>query len=463
MESAKKFLGGISGREWTFFFAILAIMTLIGIFFDDGGRGRVFARIEMIARWLKGGEKPEVVTWPAWGYAWVIAFIGTYKHVVLIQAFLGAVSLSWLVRRIWTEFPNSHRICYLLLLLAVPWHILQVRLYPHALAGSLALLSILSLERSLVSKKWRFAWLSGLLAGAAQNFRTEFLLVPGVILVCLYILKKRRILQNLSLKPAAIYALVALLCQVPWAAFYYQQNGRISLTESNFGHVLFVALGSSPNNPWGITGDDQQAQEVINNAGYSFSSLSDAGSQFLLKFVLVKLKEHPFGLISRTFQQLQNCVFAPFAWGEPRLHKESALYIDVLREELKAKIGLGSDVRQLTSYRRQGLFEQAIHDKPALLSLAYQGISIAFGFIILILAIYGLIILVFCRNLRPLTPLLYLLGCVAFYKIGMNICMAYQIFYLNNIYPMLIPFVGIATFSWKSHLRKKLDKKVSII
>ena len=56
--------------------------------------GSVFHTIVDIAGWLRGSAaKPPVVTWPAWGYAWVIAAVPQYTWIVVLQVCLGALAL----------------------------------------------------------------------------------------------------------------------------------------------------------------------------------------------------------------------------------------------------------------------------------------------------------------------------------------------------------------------------------
>jgi hypothetical protein len=149
-------------------------------------RGGVFARIRLIADWLGGGEKPAVVTWPAWGYAWLIALIPSYWLVIVLQSGLGALALLILVRRVRVEMSQRRSILIGLCILALPWYNLQTTLYPSAPAGSLALLALLSLDRALTANKPQWAALAGTFMGLAQNFRTEFVLLPaflGIIVI----------------------------------------------------------------------------------------------------------------------------------------------------------------------------------------------------------------------------------------------------------------------------------------
>ena len=405
----------------------------------------VFHKLVGIAAWLGGtGPKPEVVTWPAWGYAWVVVWLKNFDWIIVLQACLGAVALAALARRLGDSMPRQAAIIAVLCVLAIPWHDMQVTLYPSGPAGSLALLALLSLDAALNRNDLKRAVLAGLLVGLAQNLRTEFLLMPLFIGVCAVALKHWRVINVVSLKPVGVFILTALLAQLPWAFFYHAQTGRYSLTESNFGHVMHVSLGSKPNNPWNIVGDDQGAMKAVRDAGYSFSSLSEQGNQFLRHLVWEKVKQHPYAVLTRTVQQLLNTVVAPFNWGEPKLDKQGTLDVDVLRQELKARLGVAVNVAKLNNHRSQDLYANAREDNAAELALLYQVVAVALGSVVFLLGLLGIILSLIRVNSLKMPLLLWLLGAAAIYKILQDVLLAYQVNYLNNVYPMFLPFVAVS-------------------
>ena len=435
-----------------FFLAVALAIALAAVLLRHSPEG-VFRQIQTIAAWLKGGPKPEVVTWPAWGYAWLIVATPSLGVLVALQACVGALALTALAGRLWNQMPRHRTLLTGMLLLAVPWHNLQVDLYPSALAGSLTLIALLCLDSALSKNAIRCAFLAGALAGLAQNFRTEFVLLPLFLGICVVGLRSVGIMKFSSFRPVLVFLVTALTIQLPWAAFYYAQTGRFSFTESNFGHVLFVSLGSDPRNPWGIKGEDQAAAEAVRYAGHPYSSLSEEGNQFLLRLVFQKAKEHPYGLAQRTSQQLRNTLLAPFNWGEPRLDELGQLDLDVLREELKSRLGVGVNVRQLQDYRDRGLYPSAKRNMAAHCALIYQFCAVGLGSLVMLLGIAGMLLALFRPALRPSTPLLCLLGCTACYKILQDVLLCYQVTYLSNVYPMFLPFVSISLFTIGRGLR----------
>jgi hypothetical protein len=403
----------------------------------------VFIKILTVAAWIRGSPKPALVTWPVWGYAWTVAWIPSLTWIVMLQALLGALAIVALAHRLRSSMPRQGALIAILCALAIPWHDLQVTLYPSALAGSLALLALLCLDRACSANDVTRAVVAGLLMGLAQNFRTEFVLLPLFLLACCLALRHFSILQIPSMRPLWLFTVVAFALQLPWALFYHANTGRYSLTESNFGHVMYVSLGSDPHNPWGIEAQDAAAMQAVRDAGYSFSSLSEEGNQMLRRLVLEDVKKHPLGLVGRTLQQLRNTLLAPFSWGEPALDKTDARDLDVLRQTLKARLGVGINAYKLRAYQDPELYSQATANKAARRALLYQVITVALGSLIFILGVLGMGLVVLRPALRPPTPLWCLLGAAVTYKILQDIVLFYQVNYLNNVYPLLLPFVAI--------------------
>jgi 4-amino-4-deoxy-L-arabinose transferase-like glycosyltransferase len=432
-----------SAADYVTLVAICGVTVLAALLFRHSKDG-VFAFVVQIATWLRGGPMPEVVTWPAWGYAWVVAWLPSFGWVIALQAALAALALGTLAARMRRAIPSQGTLIAVLCVFALPWHDLEVTLYPSAPASSLALLALLSLERTLARGSFRWALVAGILLGLAQNFRTEIVLLPTFLGIVLYALSRFVDLKIPTLRPMWIFIATAFLMQIPWAQFYHEHAGRYSLTESNFGHVLYVSLGSNLHNPWGIEANDQAAYKAVKDAGYSFSSLSEQGNKFLLSVALQKVKEHPSGLVGRTLQQLRNTLLAPFNWGEPRLDPAGTLHLDVLRQELKSRLGVGVNVLKLREQRNRGLAEQAEKDAPAILALIYQTVMTAVGSAVLALGILGMGLVLFRPEMRPATPLLWILGATASYKLVQNTLLFYQVNYLNGAYPLFIPFVAVS-------------------
>lgn len=434
-------------------YIVIALITLVVAVFLSHAPDGVFEHIKLVSRWLVGGEKPEVVTWPAWGYAFLIAIIPSFTIVILIQASIGVLSLAMLLNRLTNQTLKQKIILSLLFISAIPWYNQQVELYPSALAGSFTLLAILFLDTSIRLKSIKYAALAGVMSGFAQNFRTEFLLLPMFIGVCISVFHLIGTIRIRAFKSILIFIITALVFQLPWMFFYHSQTGRYSLTESSLGHVLYVSLGSVPGNKYGYIGNDADAAVPIQKAGFSYSSLSEEGNVFLKHLFIERVKENPWYMVQRTFQQLKNTVVAPFNWGEPRLDKVGQLHLDVLREEIKYQLGVGINAAELQKYQEQDLFSQAHKDKSAILALVYQIITNGAGCLIMLLGLAGMVVFLIRPSITPLTPLYSLLFVTALYKILQDILLLYQVNYLSNVYPMFLPFVVICLCSLKNCLQ----------
>jgi hypothetical protein len=177
--------------------------------------GGVFPRIQAIANWLGGAPKPSVVTWPAWGYAFMIQLLPSLWSLVALQALVGVLAISVLADRLWHHMPRYRLILAALVITAVPWHNIQVELYPSALAGSFALLGLLALDMGLQRRSLAWSVLGGVFFGLGQNFRTEFLLLPVALCGLMWLLRRVRVVQFASVFPVVAAAAVALAMQVP--------------------------------------------------------------------------------------------------------------------------------------------------------------------------------------------------------------------------------------------------------
>jgi len=435
--------------------AAVAVVVALANALLSHSEGSVFNSIVDIAAWLRGtAPKPAVVTWPAWGYAWVIAGVPQLKWIILLQACLGSLALVALAHRLRPSLPRETVVIAVLCVLAVPWHDMQVTLYPSGLAGSLLLLSFLCLDTALSRNSIKIAALAGVLMGLAQNFRTEFVLVPAFIGIVVTALKRWRIIEVPFMRPMWVFIAVAIILQLPWALFYHSQTGRYSLTESNFGHVLYVSLGSDPNNPWRIEGNDQGAMQAVRDQGYPFSSLSEQGNQVLRRLAWAQVKLHPEGLLRRTLQQFRNTFVAPFSWGEPKLNESAARDLDVLRQELKARLGVGINTAKLNDYRSLDLYPSAKKDGAAAFALLYQVGAVGLGTLVFLLGLLGAVLALFRPAVRRVPLLLWLLAGAATYKVLQDVVLAYQVNYLNNVYPMFLPFAAMSLTSICDHFRR---------
>jgi hypothetical protein len=343
--------------------SVVTLLLAMTLNLDPGG---VFAQHADIAKWILGGPKPEVVTWPIWGYASMLALVQDYTVLILLQWLLSIVVLGFLTWKL-AGSQNHIKLIVIMMILAIPWHMLQLMLYPHGMAGSFCVAGLLALEHCISSKVSVWGVIAGILFGLSQNLRSEFLLLPLFLLVVQLTLTRINLTGRVPTKPFAICILTALAIQVPWAWFYHSQTGKWSLSESNLGHVLYVSMGAHPRNPWGVYNDDRAAQEAVERAGSQHRSLSEEGNTLLFRTVASMALQHPLAVIQRTVVQAWSTLLAPFYWGEPRLAENSRRDLDVLRETVKGALGAG-----VTEGNLMSMLQMAANRTLCVISLQFR-------------------------------------------------------------------------------------------
>ena len=86
--------------------------------------------------------------------------------------------------------------------------------------------------------------------------------------------------HGLSSVPRLVLWVVSIaVTMVPWLLYTRNTVGAPLLTSTNGGHVLYIGLGQLPNNPWGITGiDNDPAMRAFVDARFGEEE-STAGSK----------------------------------------------------------------------------------------------------------------------------------------------------------------------------------------
>jgi hypothetical protein len=105
---------------------------------------------------------------------------------------------------------------------------------------------------------------------------------------------------------------------------------------------------------------------------------------------------------------------------------------------------VGINVAKLNNFRSQNLYAKAKQDNAAKLALVYQAVAVALGSAVFLLGIVGMILALVRVKSRQAPLLLWLLAAAAIYKILQDVLLAYQVNYLNNVYPMFLPFAAIS-------------------
>ena len=130
---------------------------------------------------------------------------------------------------------------------------------------------------------------TGLAAGLAAQFRPEFMLLLVPILVILLIWRPGvRSTLAWCVGMFAAYFLV----MTPWIVWTYQQTGYVRLAAGSVGGAMYEGLGELPDNPWGVTANDEWLARDALAHGFT-SALAPDGSEYYLKLWKQAVRERP--------------------------------------------------------------------------------------------------------------------------------------------------------------------------
>ena len=128
--------------------------------------------------------------------------------------------------------------------------------------------------------------------------------------------------------------------------------------------------------------------------------------------------------------------------------------LDVLRQELKAHIGVGINVGKLSEYRADDSYSKARRNPAAISALLYQIVAVGLGSLVFLLGMTGICLVVAGAKATRQPLLLWLLASAALYKVFQDIFLYYQVNYLNNVYPMFLPFAALSLVTVQDRLRR---------
>ena len=300
---------------------------------------------------------PSVPTFPMWGYGWVWWLTGGFVPAILLLQFISCLISTWLfVRFAEKSFPDR-RLMWLrpVVVFSIPWYMYHAVLQPNAIAADLWILAIILFLG--MSSRWSIV-LSGVCAGLALNFRSDFILVALVLaLIWWWAGRHRRsdalvpvtIRKRLSARSLIGWIVTVALMLSPWSYHYWRTTGGLSVTSSNRGHVLFIGLGQMPGNPWGRTrsdADPQMAALLAESTGAdTIHSCSHEASGILQRAFLQDIKRYPIGYLKRCLYTFVCGILGGFYQGEilsliPKGQRSAACEY---KSTLPARLGIGDD------------------------------------------------------------------------------------------------------------------------
>ncbi len=382
-----------------------------------------------MAEYFRGHAPREVLTYPTWGYPFVLWLLPRYSWIVAVQVVLGAVAMSWAYQRLKLELPAYGRVVTAACLTALPWYALQSVKWPLAFAGSLLLLAVLTLDSALRRSKIFLGVVAGLWLGAVLYFRSEFLLIP-LFLPLFHAVANRRWLRWREVAIFTITGLVALVVLVPWAMYYQRQTGRYSLTASQKGIVAFISLGQLPGNPWGAEYKDDYAYNYLKSHGVEAPPNSDVADRVLFDEYKRRVIQHPVAFVEKMVWNGVMVLGKGFYNPEPRLDSTSNQEYELLRSALR-RVDLG------------GIAKSASVGASA--AFLYWMLAKALGVAFVQVGMLGLLIW-FARG-SSASHFLTLCAGVIVYQVLLQMALAAEPRYMNGLYLYFAPFLAIATTS----------------
>jgi hypothetical protein len=449
----RRWLAPVPWITWAVFLALtLASAVLTGWGDRSGG---VFEQHVQLARHYATGAGAPLLTYPLWGYPLAIAWLRGAQVVLMVQMAFGALVAALVHRRLARDLgPSALRTA--LFIAAVPWFVCLTERYPSAFAASFALLGILLLARGSLAE----ALAAGLSLGMAANFRSEYLVLPWFLLLGTFCARGWLADWRRLARGAALAALIALACQVPWGVHYYRQTGRFNLTESNVGHVALVSLGDLPGNPWGIERRDQFVADLFERMGYAESSYSETGRRVLMARYVEAIREHPGAFVRKVVVDLRRLLVGGFGIGDYTASDADRQQLDVLREKVKLGLDLTPNRTEIADYRARGLWDAPVTAKAALEFAALLVLSAAWAGV-LVMALAGIPLAVWHRGHGHLSPLLVLLGVFLLQRALMAVLLMYMPRYMNDVALAAVPFAEVTLLAASRALGRSIPSVVS--
>jgi hypothetical protein len=383
--------------------------------------------------WVLNGSG--LASFPMWGYSLLIRLLGSVTAVVVLQSLLVAVASAMLMVRLLLLVPRLRGLIIALFMCALPWWSYAAFAYQVPISSSCMVLGILAADQALRTGRSGWGVVAGGLFGLGQNFRTEWLLFPGGILVVFYTLKQLKVLQVRSVKPLVLAAAVALLLQIPWGLNCWYHAGRFSLSESNFGHVAFLSLGALADNPWKIEASDAFAKVTVANAGLGTSSFSFEGGDYLKHKFFENVKLHPLAVAEAFAVRVGYTVLHPFSSIKPT--------------------AAAAEPHSMKEFRKAFLGVKTAEGWPRMLqmcTLLLLGILVhVLICAVSILGLFGLFLAVRRGPFYFREPLILCLGLIMMYRFGLNVVLFAGGKYMTGVYLCYLPFVANAlSHLWQS-------------
>jgi hypothetical protein len=221
-----------------------------------------FANIIKAGFDLNATSTTEPLTFPMWGYGWVMLITNNHIALLTIQFAIAFFCIWYFIRTIEVNniLPTPYiRLFKIILLVSIPWYAFHSVRWPYSISSSLLVFALASLYHSIHKNEWFSLFLSALSFGLLLHFRSDYFLMPigliGIVLWTQFNIK--------NIKKMFLWILILYSFLIPWAFFTKKVCGQYLITSTNGGHVCLAGLGKYPHNKWGILSNNTDACPVI--------------------------------------------------------------------------------------------------------------------------------------------------------------------------------------------------------
>jgi len=227
------------------------------------------------------------VLYRAGNYVWTIRWI----HI--IQALVDALTCLLMfvfVRNLFGSRPALVG-AWIYALLPSPI-ILTLRLEPDAFSCFFAA-AILALATYIPRRGLPYALLTGAVVGIASQFRAEFV-IWSIIVLCALAVSTLPTFSKMRFGAALLIAQLAVL--TPYILWTHRATGHAMLTPSDGGGTFYQALGEQPQNPWGVTLQDEWIEADAIKRGFASAWTPEAETYYRSAFYAA-IREHPVSFV----------------------------------------------------------------------------------------------------------------------------------------------------------------------
>jgi 4-amino-4-deoxy-L-arabinose transferase-like glycosyltransferase len=156
---------------------------------------------------------------------------------------------------------------------------------------------------------------TGVATGLAALVRADFLLLPFVLLLILWIWRRS---AAFAFRGFALILLLTALVYAPWPAWTARSTGKPVLTATT-GAGLYAQLGLLPDNPWGIVGKDSWAANDAYARGFEHGPWSVEAHTFYSNLYWSRLRQHPLYVARLVLlHRLPFAICPPYLIRDPR-------------------------------------------------------------------------------------------------------------------------------------------------